>query len=399
VIAPLRVCHTVWPVEARKWDDFHELRVVNLCGMKPAERKAALESDAHVYCINPEMVVKLLPELGKDFDLLVVDESTKFKDTQTQRFKALRPVIPRFKRRMILTGTPIPNGVMDLFGQMFIVDLGASLGRYITHFRMEFCHEDPSGYGYQLNRGADQMIYKRVANRLLRMDAKDHLAMPELVYNVIPVELPQKHRKQYDALEAGYVAQVNDTSVAVYNAAALGTKLRQMANGFIYDDQNGMIERRTIDLHDEKLEALEELYEEMNGRPLLVAYEFIEDARKILDRFPMAVDLGKSKRPDQDFARFNRGEIQLAIAHPASLGHGVNLQDACSTVCWYGITWNLEHYIQFNARVWRQGQQAPVVVVHHIACRDTKDEDVAQALAQKDRTQKSFNDSIKKGRK
>ena len=399
VVAPLRVCNTVWPVEAQKWDDFHGLKVMNLCALKAVDRAVYMKRDYHVYLINPESLVKVLPLLGNDFDMLVLDESTKFKDTQTQRFKALRKVLPQFKRRMILTGTPVPNGVQDLFGQMFVVDFGASLGKFVSHFRNEFCVQDPSGFGWNLRRGSAENIYKRVANRLMRLDAKDHLKMPEYVNNFIEVDLPKQLQKQYKELEKQFVAEMENTKIAVFNPAAVGTKLRQMANGFIYDDQQGAVAREAIRLHTEKLDALEELVEEMQGRPLLVAYEFIEDGIMLQERFPAAIDLGKCKDVQSVVNRFNRGEIPLMIAHPASAGHGLNLQESCNTVCWYSMTWNREWYDQFVARVYRQGQKAGSVVVHHIICRNTKDEDVMAALASKDKTQKAFNDAIKRLRK
>jgi len=393
VVAPLRVCKTVWPVEARKWDDFHALKVVNLCGINKAKLLASIDADYHIYLINPESLVKVLPLLSAEFDMLVLDESTKFKDTQTQRFKALRQRIHQFKRRMILTGTPVPNGVQDLFGQMFVVDLGASLGRYVSHFRMEFCYQDPSGYGWNMRRGAAEQIYKRVANRLMRLEARDHIEMPTLINNFIEVELPEECREQYDGFERDFIAQIEDETIAAFNPAAVGIKLRQMANGFVYDAAG-----RPVWMHEEKLDALEELVEEMQGRPLLVAYEFIEDAAMIRERIPHVVDLGHAKDPQAIISAFNCGQIPVLIAHPASAGHGLNLQEACNTICMYGITWNLEYYQQFIARVCRQGQRAPHVIVHHVICKDTKDEDVMAALRGKDVTQKAFNRAIMKRR-
>ncbi len=402
IVAPVRVCQTVWPVEGQKWADFHHLSIVNLWGKTDVIRKALIEGDHHVYLINPESLVKVIPLLTADFDLLVIDESTKFKDTTTQRYKALRKKLFDFKRRMILTGTPIPNGLQDLFGQMFIVDLGASLGKYVTHFRMEFCHQHPSGFGYELNRGAPEMIYRRVANSLMRMDAVDHLDMPELIENFIEVKLPDKLRDDYEEMEKHFVLQMEESTIAALNPATVGTKLRQMANGFIYDDQMGSVKRYATRLHTEKLDALQELVEEMQGRPLLVAYEFEEDAAMLMERFdgvdlPRAIDLGKAKGAELTrlVDRFNYGEIPLMIAHPASAGHGLNLQNTCHDVCWYGITWNREFYDQFIARVWRQGQPSPYVTVHHIVCTGTKDEAVMKALDGKDRTQQAFNRAIK----
>lgn len=401
VVAPLRVCKLVWRQEGAKWANFNHLKIVSLCNMKDVERVNLLKRDYHVYLINPESLVKVLVLLGSDFDLLVLDESTKFKDTQTQRFKALKKKLFDFKRRVILTGTPVPNGLQDLFGQMFVVDFGASLGKYVTHFRMEFCHQHPSGFGWDLNRGASELIYKRVANRLMRLDIKDHIEMPELVPNFIPVQLPEKLKPQYRQLEKSFVAQLEAKSIAVLNPSAVGSKLRQIANGFVYDDEGHTVDRYATRLHTEKIDALLELVEEMQGRPLLVAYEFEEDWEMIREVFngtdaPLAVNLGKEKHPEKMVDDFNRGLIPLMVAHPASVGHGLNLQEACNTVCWYGITWNREYYDQFNARVYRSGQTSPVVNVHHIVCMGTKDEDVMGALEEKDRTQQAFNNAVKR---
>ena len=393
VIAPLRVCKAVWIQEGMKWANFNHLRIVNLHPLKTHERANALRADNHVYLINPESMEVVLPLLGKDFDLLVVDESTKFKDTQTKRFKALRKVIFNFKRRIILTGTPVPNGLQDLVGQMFIVDYGESLGKFISHFRLEFMHKDYTGFNWLINHGAEEHIYKRVSNKLMRLNAVDHLDMPELINNFIMVDMPKGLRGRYNELEKHFITQMESTTFVVFNTSAVGIKLRQMANGFIYDSSGN-----ATPLHNEKLDALEELVEEMQGRPLFVAYEFIEDAKMIMARFPQAIDLGKAKNMEKTVDDFNDGLIPLMIAHPASVGHGLNLQAACSTVCWYGITWNLELYQQFIARVWRQGQPAPRVIVHHLVCKDTKDEDVMQALGTKDVTQQKFNEAIKKER-
>ena len=411
-MAPLRVCYAVWPAEVVKWDQFNHLRVCNLHAFKKEDWDDLLLSPHFdIYVINFEgltyvrqevdtgLLTRIKPSHG--FDLLVIDESTKVKDTQTQRFKALRPKLPAFKRRMILTGTPIPNGLQDLFGQMFVVDLGASLGKYVTHFRMEFCIQDPSGFGWNLRRGADEMIYRRVANNLMRLDAVDNLEMPELIHNTINVSLPTRGlRSAYKELEEKFYTEMENNPIAVANPAAVGMKLRQMANGFIYDDDGGMKKRETHWLHDEKIDALEELVDSLQGRPLLLAYEFEADAEAIMKRFdggklPMAVDMGKSKNPAQTIKHFNAGNIPLLIAHPASAGHGLNLQDNCHDVGFYGITWNREFYDQFIARVWRQGQKNPFVMVHSIVCQGTKDEQVVQVLNAKGLTQKKFNDHIK----
>ncbi len=413
VIAPLRVCKTVWKQEGRKWTNFNHLRIVDMTGMSRDERYAVMRQDHHVYLINHancadyvrenRTLPGVLSQLPADFDMLVLDESTKFKDTQTKQFKALKKVIFNFKRRVILTGTPIPNGLKDLFGQMFVVDLGASLGKYITHFRNEFCYQRPGDqYNWHLRAGSDALIYKRVANRLMRLDIRDHIEMPELVPNFIEVNLPEKLRPTYRAMEKDFIIQMDTNPIVAANPAVAGGKLRQIANGFLYEGLGPA--RVTHRLHDEKLAALENLVEEMQGRPLLVAYEFDDDQEVIMGHFdgtgdkPLAIDLGRCKDPERVVEQFNRGEIPLLIAHPASAGHGLNLQEVCDTLCWYGITWNLEWYDQFNARVYRSGQKSPRVLLHHIVCKGTKDEDVMNVLESKDRTQVAFNQAIKQAR-
>lgn len=401
VVAPVRVCYATWPAEVAKWEQFKHLRVCNLHALSKGERVRAMESDDwDIYLINPESLATILQFVDGRFDLLIVDESTKFKDTQTQRFKALRPALLKFKRRMILTGTPIPNGLQDLFGQMFIVDLGKSLGKYVTHFRMEFCDKHPSGFGWLLRRGAADNIYRRVSDSLMRLDAADHIEMPELIHNKITVELPKGVRRIYDELEDKFITELEEgDAIAAMSPAAKGMKLRQVANGFIYDDGMGTKDRETRWLHDGKLEALEELFDEMQGRPLLVAYEFEADRDAIFKRFPEAVDMGKVKNPALTIEQFNKGNIPLLMGHPASMGHGLNLQEACHDICLYGITWNRELYDQFIARVWRQGNPFPFVMVHSIVTSATKDEDVMAALATKGMTQKKFNDAIKARRR
>jgi SNF2 family DNA or RNA helicase len=380
-----------------KWRNFNHLRIINLCEMPKEQRFRLINSDYHVYLINPESLVKVLPLINDDFDMLVLDESTKFKDTKTQRFRELRKWLYHFKRRVILTGTPVPNGLQDLFGQMFCVDLGASLGKYVTHFRNEFCYQRPGDlYGWHLRAGAAEQIYRRVANRLMRLDIQDHIQMPELLTNEITVELPYDVRSTYKEMEKNFVIELEESTLAAAHPAAAGTKLRQIANGFVYDEGHDVHW-----LHNEKLDALEELVEEMQGRPLLVAYEFLADRAAIETRFngeggrPTAIDLGKSTNVEEVVRQFNRGLIPLLIAHPASAGHGLNMQEMCNTICWYGITWNLEYYKQFIARIYRSGQASKIVMVHHIVCAGTKDEVVMSALGSKELTQAAFNNAIK----
>lgn len=402
VVAPLRVAKTTWPAEAKEWTDFNHIRVAHLCEKTDAERTQALLSKAFdVYVINPESLHKVLNH--KDFDkfglnMLVIDESTKFKDTQTVRFKALKKRLYAFKRRLILTGTPVPNGLADLFGQIYVLDNGEALGKFITHFRMEFMYQKPGDmYSYHIRPGADKEIYERVKPLLMRLKAVDHLEMPELINNYIEVKLPRDLVPKYKELDKEFLTLIGEETIVTPNAAAAGAKCRQFANGFVYVTEpiNDKLVRRAVDLHDEKVEALAELVEEMQGRPLLVGYEFQEDAEKIMRRFPDAVNLGKVKNVARVIDMFNAGEIPLLLAHPASAGHGLNLQKCCNTICWYGIPWDLELYQQFIARIWRQGQPHQMVVIHHIVCVGTRDQKVVKVLSEKDVTQELFNQAIK----
>lgn len=396
IVAPLRVAKTVWPIEVQKWVDFNELTVCDLTEKTAAERVALLKLKSDIYVINPESLEKLLdldPWKYVELDMFVADESTKFKDSSTKRFKALKKHLHKFKRRVILTGTPAPNGLADLFGQMYVCDLGASLGKYITHFRQKYMYQSYDGFSWLMAPGADVKIYELIKDKLLRLMAKDHLDMPELVPNVIPIKLTPKVREQYKALERDFLLKLQDPdqTVAVFNTAALGVKLRQVANGFLYDE-----DKRAIPIHNEKIEALKELVEQMQGRPLLVCYEFIEDARMIQAAFPDAVNIGGVKDTIKVVDDFNAGKIPLLIGHPKSMGHGLNLQELCKDICWYGITWDLELYQQAIARVWRQGQPSPVVINHLIIAEGTKDEDVVDTLTSKDLTQNRLNDAIKR---
>lgn len=393
VVAPLRVAQTVWPVEARKWVDFNWLKVCDLTGKTREERIALLKEKHHVYVINPESLAKILeldPWQYLNLDMLVVDESTKFKDSSTQRFKALKKHLHKFGRRVILTGTPAPNGLADLFGQMYVCDMGKALGAYITHFRQRYMYQSHDGFSWNVSPGAAPQIYDKVKDKLLCMTAIDHLEMPELLFNVINVTLPPPIMKEYKKLERDFLIKINDETIPVFNKAALGTKLRQVANGFIYNEDH-----TALTVHPHKMEALQELVEEMQGRPLIVCYEFIEDARAIQKVFPGAVNVSNAKDTLKVIEAFNAGKIPLLIGHPKSMGHGLNLQEVCHDICWYGVTWDLELYQQAIARVWRQGQPSPIVMCHLIVADRTKDDDVVKTLADKNVTQEALNTAIK----
>lgn len=395
VIAPLRAVYNVWPKEVQKWGDFDYMSVGILHG---PDKAATLNEDHHIYAINPEGIPWLIEMIERKgvwpFDMLIVDESTKFKDAQTQRFKALKKVLHRFKRRYILTGTPTPNGLMDLFGQMYILDLGHALGRFITHYRNEFFI--PSGYGgysWTPKIGAMDAIVERVAPLVLRMSREEYLELPELVPQMIWMDLPPECRKIYRDIEEEFYAEIGDDVVITPSAAAAGVKCRQVLNGAVYINAQKDWKR----LHDVKLDALADLHQELSGQPLLVLYEFQHDLERIMAKFPNAAQIGSQsmKKDEVVISKFNRGELSLVVGHPASMGHALNLQGTCAHVAWFGLTWNFEHYDQAIQRVWRQGNEAPRVIIYHFCINDSLDEVVVQTLNSKDRTQNAFMTGVK----
>lgn len=412
VIAPLRVAQLVWPAEPLEWEDFKDLRVAVLHGK---HKQDALESEADIYVINPEGLQWLLQPDGRGnvdkrrwkelgFDLLVIDELTKFKSTKGKRFKLLKQVLPTFARRWGLTGTPAPNGLLDLFGQMFVLDLGNALGRFITHYRMTYFRAvDPNGWKWVLQAGAAERIYERIKPLALRASAEDHLDLPELVPLKIVVELPPKVRDLYESLEEDFLAKVGNKEIVASNAAAASTKCRQVCNGAVYvdDDIASKVDgkkRGVLELHDAKIEALRDLHEELNGQQLLVAYEFNHDEDRLRKAFPNAVfmsdanTMAKAKKVE---AAWNAGEIDMLFGHPSSMGHGLNFQKShAQHVVWFGMTWDLELYDQFIKRVRRQGNKALRVFVHHIMARDTIDEVIYHVQRSKARAQNALLDAL-----
>lgn len=394
VIAPLRSVYMVWPEERSKWFEFNDLRVHVLHG-----KGKDTMPDADAYIINPEGLDWVSGKLGAlGVDMLVVDESTKFKHTNTQRFKMLKALLPRFKRRYILTGTPTPNGLMDLFGQVYILDQGNALGRFITKFRNEYFFQ--TGYGgYTWSPKLDSMerVTQRVAPLVLRMKAEDYLDMPELIYNDIYVQLPAQTLERYRKMENDFFVALESDEIAAANAAVASGKLRQIANGALYTGAN----REFTVLHREKVTALADLVEQLAGSPLLVLYEFDFDREMIQKELDCpALHGGTSpKSANQYINDFNEGKLPVLIGHPGSMGHGLNLQGACHHVCWYGLTWNLEYYDQATRRVYRQGQQSDRVFVYRLAARDTIDEVVLQTLAGKDRRQAELLSNLERYRR
>lgn len=404
VCAPLRVAKTVWPVEAQKWADFNHLKIVDLTEKTDAQREELLSGKGDVFVINPESLYKIInpeqitgvkgsnvPNIW-DIDLFLADESTRFADPSTKRFKALKSVLPHYEYRNIASGTPAPTGLWQLFGQCYLLDFGDALGSYVTHFRQMYMSPHPYvPHTYVMNPGAGDRIYAKVADLLLRMKAKDHLEMPELIENRIMVKLSAAARQKYDVLERDFLIQVLNETIPAFNRASLGVKLRQVANGFIYSQERPGV---GLHIHTAKLDALAGLIEEMQERPLLVMYEFIEDGRAIQERFPFAVNITGAKDIERVVRDFNAGKIPLLIGHPRSAGHGLNLQESCHDICWFGVTWDLELWLQAIARVWRQGQPSSVVTNHIIVAEDTTDEGVLTGLSMKDANQEAFDQAL-----
>ena len=389
VIAPLRVARDTWPAEIEKWDHLNMLTYSVAVGTEK-DRKAALMRDADIYIINRENVQWLVEQSGIPFtfDMVIVDELSSFKNHQSKRFKALMKVRPRIKRIVGLTGTPSANGLMDLWAEFKVLDMGQRLGRFIGMYRNNYFRPDKRNgqiiYSYKLLPGADKAIYKQISDITISMKATDHLKMPELVMNTHTVELSDDEREHYDELKQTLVLQLPEKEITVANAAALTGKLLQMANGAIYDDDGDHIH-----IHDRKLDALEDLIEGANGKPVLVAYWFKHDLERIKSRFKV-----REIKSSSDIREWNAGKIPVAVIHPASAGHGLNLQTGGSTLIWFGLTWSLELYQQTNARLWRQGQQ-DTVVIHHIITDDTVDGRVLKALQSKEKIQDSLIAAVK----
>ena len=389
VIAPLRVARDTWPAEIEKWDHLNMLTYSVAVGSEK-DRKAALMRDADIYIINRENVQWLVEQSGIPFtfDTVIVDELSSFKNHQSKRFKALMKVRPRIKRIVGLTGTPSANGLMDLWAEFKVMDMGQRLGRFIGMYRNNYFRPDKRNgqiiYSYKLLPGADKAIYKQISDITISMKATDHLKMPELVMNTHTVELSDDEREHYDELKQTLVLQLPEKEITVANAAALTGKLLQMANGAIYDDDGDHIH-----IHDRKLDALEDLIEGANGKPVLVAYWFKHDLERIKSRFKV-----REIKSSSDIREWNAGKIPVAVIHPASAGHGLNLQTGGSTLIWFGLTWSLELYQQTNARLWRQGQQ-DTVVIHHIITDDTVDGRVLKALQSKEKIQDSLIAAVK----
>lgn len=407
VVAPIRPMRLTWPNEVKKWDQFKHLRVSIIHGT-PEQRYAAMNKPADVYLINPENVAWLTKAFWHVSapDMLVVDESTRFKNGRSLRFKALQTLLPRFKRRVILTGTPMPQSIEDLFAQFQIVDLGQRLGRFITHFRRAYMESESIRIGggrtiekWHARAGALPTLTAKIADVSLRLDSKDYLTMPKLTHNKILVTLPAAARRTYTALADDLVAKTaSGATLTAATAAAAVMKLRQITNGWAYGEE------ASVQVHDAKLEALADLVEEQSGSPLLVAVAFLHEVPAIRAALKSVLPEGTEvpylgggvshSEADRIVAGWNAGETPVLLAHPTSVAHGLNLQAGGHAVCWFGLTWNSEEHDQFNARVYRQGQDKPVVV-HYLTAADTVDESIARALSEKTNLQSAVLSNLK----
>lgn len=388
VIAPKRVAEDTWPKELSKWEHLSGLDATLVMGTQ-AEREAALRQQTFLYIINRENVSWLVANHPWDFDMVVIDELSSFKSNQAQRFKAMKKVRPLVSRIVGLTGTPAPNSLLDLWPEMYLMDMGQRLGRFIGAFRDRFFTPDKRNreiiYSYKPREGAEEAIYGLISDICISMKAVDYLDMPELIMNRIEVSMDSRERKIYDDFQRDMVVSLQGEELDAVNAAALSGKLTQMANGAVYGEN-----RKVLHIHDRKLDALEDLMEAANGKPLLVAYWYEHDLQRIKARFKNARCIDTT----QDIDDWNAGKIPLALIHPASAGHGLNLQEGGCTIVWFGLTWSLELYQQMNARLWRQGQKH-TVVIHHIVTKGTHDEDVLRALDNKDTRQSALIDAVR----
>lgn len=389
VIAPLRVANSTWAQEAEKWDHLKHLKV-SVCTGSEKVRRSALHRDADVYVINRENVTWLVDLYKKKwpFDCVIVDESSSFKNPSAKRFRALKKVLPYTNYMVLLTGTPSPNSLMDLWPQMYLIDFGESLGRTITGYRQRFFEQDFMGYRYTIREGCADKIHNLISDRVISMSADDYLDLPDRIDLETKIELPVGVMKRYKELEKTLLAELETgEEIEAVSAAALANKMLQFANGAAYHDEH----KNWAEIHKEKLDALADIIEDNPDENILVAYNYKFDLERLHKRFPQAVVLDKEH---ETIERWNRGEIKMLLAHPASAGHGINLQRGGCMSVWFGLNWSLELYQQFNARLHRQGQTKPVRIIHIVA-KGTIDERVLMVLKDKDATQASLLNALK----
>lgn len=395
VVAPLRVARNTWSDEIEKWDHLHHLTFAIAVGSEK-ERLEALKKQADITMINRENLQWLIEKSGQPFeyDMVVIDELSSFKNHQAKRFKALMKVRPKVKRIVGLTGTPSSNGLMDLFAEFKILDMGMRLGRFIGQYRNTYFKPDkvngPIVYSYKPLPGAEDAIYEKISDITISMKAADHLKMPEMINTKYMVHLSEKEKKKYEDMKAELVLELPEGEITAANAASLSGKLSQMANGAVYADDESI-----LPIHDRKLDALEDIIESANGKPLLIAYWFKHDLIRIEQRLAEKKISFQKLDSDASMKMWNKGELPVALIHPASAGHGLNLQSGGSILVWFGITWSLELYQQTVARLYRQGQNSRTVTVIHILTQGTVDEKIMKALAEKDSTQSALIDAVK----
>ena len=389
IVAPLRVARDTWPAEIEKWEHLNGLKYSVAVGDTVERSRAVNDMTARIVIINRENVDWLIKSHPWDFDMVVIDELSSFKNHKSKRWKALMSKRPFVKRIVGLTGTPSSNGLMDLWAEFKLLDMGKRLGRFIGNYREWYFSPDKMNgsivYSYKPLPFAEKAIYEKISDITISMSAIDHLDMPELIINEIEVEMSSTERKKYDALKKEMVMEIPDGVITAANAASLTNKLCQMADGRIYDESKNVVK-----IHDRKLDALEDLIEAANGNPVLIAYWFKHDLEAIRSRFTV-----REIKTSVDIADWNEGKIPVAVIHPASAGHGLNLQKGGNILVWYGLTWSLELYQQTNARLWRQGQESGTVVIQHIICKDTVDGRILKALKDKDTTQSALINAVK----
>lgn len=394
VIAPLRVAEDTWSTEVDKWDHLKHLRISKILGTKK-QREEALNKDADIYVTNRENVDWLVNECFDSWiwDMVVIDELSSFKSSKAIRFRALKKVRPYFKRIVGLTGTPAPNSLIDLWPQIYLLDGGQRLGRTITGFKDRYFNPGRRNgyvvYNWELKEGAEEAIQNKISDICISMKADDYLDLPERIDNKVEISLSKKSMGIYKKLEKDLIIELDEEDITAANAAVLTNKLLQMANGAIYSES-----KEVVNIHDEKLEKLEEIIDTSNGKSVLVFYNFKHDYNRISEMLTKKKIKHQTLNTSEDIKNWNDGKIQVALLHPASAGHGLNLQYGGNIIVWFGLTWSLELYQQANARLHRQGQ-TETVVIHHLVAKGTIDEDVMNALTNKEINQDMLLEAVK----
>ncbi|QBX16240.1 DNA helicase [Streptococcus phage Javan239] len=396
VIAPLRVANTVWSDEIEQWSELRNLRYSKIVGT-PKQRKVALQKDADIYIVNRENLPWLVEQCSPYFkwDMVVIDELSSFKSWQSKRFKAFMSMRPYMKRVVGLTGTPSSNGLMDLFAEFKVIDGGERLGRFIGEFRSRYFEEGRRNgnivYEYIPMDYAECQIQDKISDITISMKALDYLDMPELISTKKLVRMSEKEKEKYIQFKKEYVlSELDGLEVTAANAASLMNKLVQLSNGAVYSDDHTV-----VPLHEQKLDALEDILESANGEPVLVAYWFKHDLARITGRLEKLKVTSRVLKTEEDIREWNKGNVPVGLIHPAGAGHGLNLQKGGHHLVWFGLTWSLELYQQTNARLWRQGQEAETVVIQHIVTEGTIDEEILKALGNKDAQQERLIEAVK----